>query len=64
MRHDGPNRAGQRALMVGTFPAAGFGDVLTSNPAFGMPAFRTLVSPILNVGVALEGRRARQLHRH
>ena len=50
-------------LMVGTFPALGFGDVLTSDPTFGMPAFRTLVSLILNVGIAFEGRCARQLHR-
>src|SRR5580704_16300212 len=51
-------------LMVGAFPAVGFGDVLTSDPAFGVPAFRTLVSPILDVGVAFELRCARQLHRH
>src|SRR5580704_2080364 len=50
-------------LMVGAFPAVGFGDVLTSDPAFGVPAFRTLVSPILYVGKALKGCRARQHHR-
>jgi hypothetical protein len=44
--------------MVSTFSAVGFGNVLTSDPAFGVSAFRTLVSPILNVRVALEGRRA------
>jgi hypothetical protein len=48
--------------MVSTFPAVGFGDVLTSDPTFGVPAFGTLVSPVLNVGIALEGYHARQLH--
>jgi hypothetical protein len=50
--------------MVGTFPASGFGDVLTGDPTFGVPAFRALVGPVLNVGVAFEGRCARQLHRY
>ena len=40
--------------MVSTLAAVGFGDVLTSDPTFGVPAFLTLVSPILNVGIALE----------
>jgi len=49
--------------MVSTLAAGGFGDVPTGDPTFGVLAFRTLVSPILNVGVALELRCARQLHR-
>ena len=39
--------------MVITFPAVGFGDVLTGDPTFGVLAFRTLVSPILNVSIGL-----------
>jgi hypothetical protein len=49
--------------MVSTLAAVGFGDMLTSDPTFGVPAFLTLVSPILDVGIALEWRRSRQLHR-
>lgn len=48
--------------MVGTFPALGLGIVLTSDPAFGMPAFRTPVGPIFYTGVALELRCVRQVH--
>ena len=49
--------------MVGTLPAFGFGDVLTGDPAFGVPAFRTLVGPIFYSGIAFEFCRARQNHR-
>jgi hypothetical protein len=49
--------------MVSALAAVGFGGVLTSDPIFGMPAFRTPVSLILNAGMALELRCARQLHR-
>jgi hypothetical protein len=33
-------------LMVGTFSAPGFGNVLTSDPTFGVTAFWTFVGPI------------------
>jgi hypothetical protein len=49
--------------MVSTFPAPGFGNVLTGDPTFGVPAFQTLVGPIFYTGMALEFRCARQLHR-
>lgn len=47
------------SLMVGTFPALGFGIVLTSDPTFQVPAFWTPVGPILDADVGLEWRCAR-----
>jgi hypothetical protein len=50
-----------RSLIVGICPAVGFGAI--RDPVFGVSAVWTSVSPILNLGVALEGRCAPQLHR-
>jgi hypothetical protein len=49
--------------MVSTFPTPAVGNVLTSDPTFGVPAFRTFVGPIFYAGMALELCCARQLHR-